>query len=107
MKTQMTMEPKPRIAHIVQIGILQRRLDMVTSLPGRKVIHAKIAHLSDALGRWVEDGQIVPQQIRDGFAAEGVDSSALSARLAGLLKDEKRKRPASAAGGKRRPGMPL
>ncbi len=32
MKTQMTMELKPRIAHIVQIGVLQRKL-AVTKVP--------------------------------------------------------------------------
>jgi hypothetical protein len=100
MKTQMTLEPKPRIAHVVQIGVLQRRL-AVTKVPtGRKAIQTKIAYMLGALGGWVEDGQISSQQVRDGFEAEGVDVGTLDARFARLLKDKNRSKPASAARGK-------
>ena len=100
MKTQMTLEPKPRIAHIVQIGVLQRRL-AVTKVPtGRKAIEAKIAYMTGALGGWVEEGQILSQQVRDGFEAEGVDLGALDARFVRLLRDKNERKPASAASGK-------
>ena len=97
MKTQMTLEQIPRIAHIVQIGVLQRRL-AVTKVPtGRKVIQAKIAYMIGALESWVEDGQILSQQVRDGFAAEGVDLGTLDARFVRLLRDKDARKPASAA----------
>jgi hypothetical protein len=100
MKPQMTMEPKPRIAHIVQIGVLQRRLAVVKAPIGRKVIQTKLAHLTAALGRWVEDGQILSQQVRDGFEAEGVDLGTLDARLVRLLRDKNERKPACPARGK-------
>ena len=100
MKAQMTFEPIPRIAHIVQIGVLQRRL-AVTKVPtGRKAIQTKIAHLAGALEGWVEDGQILSQQVRDGFEAEGVDLGTLDTRLARLLRDKSDRKPASAPSGK-------
>ena len=94
MKTQMTLEPIPRIAHIVQIGILQRRL-AVTHVPtGRKAIETKIAYMVGALRGWVEDGQILSQQVRDGFKAEGVDLGTLDARFVRVLRDKSEKKPA-------------
>jgi hypothetical protein len=94
MKTQMTLEPIPRIAHIVQIGILQRRL-AVTHVPtGRKVIETKIAYMVGALKSWVEDGQILSQQVRDGFKAEGVDLRTLDARFVRALRDKSENKPA-------------
>ena len=100
MKTQMTLELKPRIAHIVQIGVLQRRLAMTKVPTGRKAIQTKIAHLTGALGGWLEDGQILSPQVRDGFKAEGVDLGTLDARLARLLRDKNERKPASPARGK-------
>ena len=100
MQTQMTMQLKPRISHIVQIGVLQRRLAVAKLPSGRQVIQAKIAHMTGALGRWVEDGQLLAQQVRDGFEAEGVDLGTLDARLVRLLKDKNARKPASAARGK-------
>jgi hypothetical protein len=100
MKVQMTMEPEPRIAHIVQIGVLQRRLAVAEAPTGRKVIQTKIAYMTDALGRWVEDGQILSQQVRNGFEAEGVDLGTLDARFVRLLRDKNERKPASAARGK-------
>ena len=100
MKAQMTLEPIPRIAHIVQIGVLQRRL-AVTKVPtGRKVIQTKIAYMIGALRSWVEDGQILSQQVRDGFSAEGVDLGTLDARFVRLLRDKNEKKPAPAGRGK-------
>ncbi len=93
MKTQMTLEPIPRIAHVVQIGVLQRRL-AVTKVPsGRKAIETKIAYMIGALSGWVEDGQILSQQVRDGFAAEGVALGTLDARFVRLLRDKNGKKP--------------
>jgi len=97
MKPQMTMEPKPRIAHIVQIGILQRKLAVAKAPTGRKAIQAKIAHLTGALGGWVQDGQILSQQVRDGFEAEGVDLGTLDIGLVRLLSNKNERKPASAA----------
>jgi hypothetical protein len=99
--TQMTMEPKPRIAHIIQIGILQRRLEVVKLLPiGRKVIQARISCMTDIVGRWVESGLISVEQVRDGLEAEGVSLGTLDARFVRLLTDKKGRMPASAACGK-------
>jgi hypothetical protein len=88
MKPQMTKEAKPRIANIVQIGILQRRLALAKAPTGRKVIQAKIAFMTDALGVWVQDGQLLSQQVQDGFEAEGVDLGILDARFVRLLRDK-------------------
>ena len=99
MKPQMTLEPKPRIANIVQIGVLQRRLAITKVPTGRKVIQSKIAFMTGALGVWVEDGQILSQQVRDGFEAEGVDLGALDARFVRLLRDKNERKPASAPRG--------
>ncbi|MGO8702678.1 MAG: hypothetical protein ACLQVA_02585 [Candidatus Brocadiia bacterium] len=97
MKTQMTLEPKPRIAHVVQIGVLQRRLALTKVPTGRKAIQTKIAYMVGALGGWVQDGQISSQQVRDGFAAEGVDVGALDARFARMLRDKNERKAAAAA----------
>lgn len=94
------MEPEPRVAHIVQISVLQRRLAMVKAPSGRKVIQGKIAHLTAALGGWVEDGQLLSQQVSDGFGAEGVALGTLDARFVRLLRDKNERKPASAAIGK-------
>lgn len=99
-KTQMTMAPKPRIAHIVYVGVLQRRLAVTKAPSGRKVIQARIAYMTGDLGRWVEEGQILSQQVRDGFEAEGVGLGTLDARFARLLRDKNERKPASAARGK-------
>jgi hypothetical protein len=97
MKTQMTLEPKPRIAHVVQIGVLQRRL-AVTKVPtGRKAIETKIAYMIGALGGWVQDGQISSQQVRDGFEAEGVDVGTLDVRFVRMLRDKNERKAAAAA----------
>jgi hypothetical protein len=100
MKPQMTMEPKPRIAHIVQISVLQRRLAVVKAPTGRKAIETKLAFLTAALGGWVEDGQILSQQVSDGFEAEGVDLGILDSRFVRLLRGKNERKPASAAIGK-------
>jgi hypothetical protein len=100
MKPQMTLELIPRIANIVQIGVLQRRLATTKVPTGRKVIQGKIAFMTGALGRWVEDGQILSQQVRAGFEAEGVDLGILDARFVRLLRDKNERKPASAALGK-------
>jgi hypothetical protein len=96
MKVQMTMEPEPRIAHIVQIGVLQRRLAVAEAPTGRKVIQTKIAYLTRALGGWVADGQILSQQVKAGFEAEGVDLGALDVQFVRLLSDKNERKPASA-----------